>query len=308
MLFRNLTFFRFAKAAAASLEDGLPKRLKKHALKPCGPTEPQSFGWVSPFGRGEQELMHQVGAYLLLSLGAEHKLLPPAVVQEHVAGKVAELEAERGRPVRGRERKRLKDEALTDLLPRAFVKPSRLAAYLDVRRGWIAVDAASRKSAENFVSVLRETLDSFPAVPLDPGESPRAVMTGWLTGSKLPTGFEIGDECELRDPADRGAVVRCQRQALDGDEIREHLKSGKQVARLALNVDQRVSFVLGEDLTLRKIRFLDLAVEELEGTERESAREELDARFALSTLTFEPVLERLEDVFRLNRPRERSVR
>ncbi|HET9485479.1 MAG TPA: recombination-associated protein RdgC [Xanthomonadales bacterium] len=306
MFFRNLTLFRFPKSGAEDLADeGLPKKLKKHGLKPCGALEMQSRGWISPFGRSESELSHQIGAFTLLTLGTEDKLLPPAVVNEHVAAKVQELTEERGKPPGGKERKRLRDEALMDLLPRAFTRPGRLSGYLDGKSGWALVDTPSRKAGEGFVTHLRETLGSFVAVPPDPEESARSLMTGWLTGAKLPEGFELGDECELRDPADKGALVRVRRLDLESAEVREHLKSGKQVTQLGLVVDERVSFVLGEDLTVRKLKFLDVVEEELEATDRESPRAELDARFALMSLTMKPVLERFEEIFRLPRPRDR---
>ena len=306
MFFRNLTLYRFPKSAAEALgDDGLGKRLKKHALKPCGPLETQSLGWVSPFGRGESELSHRIGHFVLLTLGTEDKLLPPAVVNEVLAGRLDVLAQERGKPVGGRERKRLKDEVIFELLPRAFTRPGRLSAYFDLKRGWAVFDTASAKAAEQFLTVLRETLGSFVAVPLDPGESPRGLMTGWLTGAKLPEGLELGNECELKDPADSGAVVRARKLDLDTAEIREHLKSGKQATQLALVAEERSNFVLGEDLALRKFRFLDVVTEELESTDRDSPRAELDARFALMTLTLESTLARLEDVFRLTRPRER---
>ena len=78
-----------------------------------------------------------------------------------------------------------------------------------------------------------------------------------------------------------GAVVKCQRQELQGDEIAKHLEAGKQVTRLALTLDDHVSFVLGEDLVVRKFKLLDGAVDSLESTERDDLRAELDARFAL---------------------------
>jgi recombination associated protein RdgC len=307
MFFRNLCFFRFSKATAQALDE-LPKRLKKHTLKACGPLETQSRGWISPFGRGEDGLLHQQGAFTLVTLGGEDKLLPPAVINEALAAKLDKLKAQRGKPVGGRERKRLRDEVLTDLLPRAFVRPSRLSGYVDAKDGWLAVDTASRKAAEGFLTVLRETLESFPAVPPDPEESPRSMMTGWLTGAKLPEGLVLGDECELRDPADRGAIVRCRRQDLESAEVREHLKSGKQVAQLGLIMDERVSFVLGEDFVVRKLKFLDAVNEELETSEREDAKTELDARFALMTLTLKPMWARLDEWFRLGRPSERGRR
>ena len=306
MFFKNLTLFRIPKSAAAALEDDdLGKRLKKHALKPCGPLEMAARGWVSPYGRGEKELTHRVGHFLLLTLGLEDKLLPPAVVNEALAEKLEALAEERGKPVGGRERKRLKDEVLHDLMPRAFSRPGRLAGYFDLKRGWAVFDTSSAKAAEQFLTTLRETLGSFVAIPLDPEESARNMMTGWLTGAKLPEGFALGNECELKDPADTGAVVRARKLDLDSAEVREHLKSGKQASQVGLVADERASFVLGEDLTLRKLKLLDVVTEELESTERDSPRAELDARFALMTLTLDPMLHRLEDVFRLTRPRDR---
>ena len=53
------------------------------------------------------------------------------------------------------------------------------------------------------------------------------------------------------------------------------------MTRLALNLDDHLSFVLGEDLVVRKLKFLEGAVDQLESTERDDLRAELDARFAL---------------------------
>ena len=78
-----------------------------------------------------------------------------------------------------------------------------------------------------------------------------------------------------------GAVVKAQHQELLSDEIAKHLEAGKQVTRLALNLDDHLSFVLGEDLVVRKLKFLEGAVDQLESTERDDLRAELDARFAL---------------------------
>src|SRR5690606_21262927 len=72
-----------------------------------------------------------------------------------------------------------------------------------------------------------------------------------------------------------------QNQELISDEIAKHLEAGKQVTKLALNLDDHLSFVLGEDLIVRKLKFLEGAVDQLESTERDDLRAELDARFAL---------------------------
>ena len=301
MFFRNLTLFRFSPALKKSFAN-IDDSLAEFALKPVGPLEQMSRGFVSPFGRDQPALSHSVGPALWLTLGGEDRLLPSAVVNEEVGKRLALIEEKQGRKLGGRARKRLKEDVVHELLPRAFVRPSRVNAALDLALGFVAVDTSSRKAAEGFLTELRHALGSFPALPLNAELSPRAVLTGWIAGEPLPAGFALGDECELKDPIDGGAVVKCQRQELLGEEIRKHLDAGKQVARLALVFDDHVSFVLGEDLVVRKLKFLDGAVDALENTERDSLNAELDARFALMAAELSRLFVALEKAMKLSKP------
>ena len=281
MFFRHLTLFRFAPTV--------------------GPMELSSRGFIPPFGRASEALSHQVGNAIWISVGSEEKLLPGAVVNDMLQKRLLDLEQKEGRRPGGRARKRLKEDLVHELLPRAFVRPGRTDAILDLAHGVLAVDTSSRKQAEHVVGALRDALGSFPALPLNAEVAPRAVLTGWIAGEPLPEGFSLGDECELKDAADKGAVVKCQRQELTGDEIGKHLESGKQVTRLALTLDDHVSFVLGEDLVLRKFRILDGAVDTLESTEREDLRAELEARFTLMAAELERLFSVLEPALKISR-------
>ncbi|HEX7340969.1 MAG TPA: recombination-associated protein RdgC [Rhodanobacteraceae bacterium] len=303
MFFRNLTLFRFS-AHAMPTPQTLADALDGHRLRPCGPLELATRGAVAPMGSDDAApLVHVMGDFSLVCVGNEDKLLPGAVVNQELARKIRKITADEARPVSGRERKKLKAEVLDELLPRAFSRPSRLPAYLDDKHGWLVLDTASRKAAENALSTVRDALGSFPAVPLTPGKPPRQLMTQWLTTGELPPGLALADECELRDPAGAGgAVVRCRHQALESDEIREHLRNGKQVYQLGLEFDERIGFVLGEDLVIRKLRFYDVVTDELDNLQDESANVELEARFALMTLELERLLDKFETWFDLPRP------
>ena len=278
MFFRNLTLFRFP----ASLDfSQLETLLAEVPLKPVGPLELSSRGFVSPFGRNDTQLSHRLGDAIWVTVGGEDRLLPSAVVNDLLGKKLAEIEQKEGRKPGGRTRKRIKEDLVHELLPRAFVRPMRADAMLDLEHGFIAVDSSSRKSAEAMVSEIRGAMGSFPAMPLNAEVAPRAILTGWIAGEDLPEGLALGEECELKDAMEGGAVVKCQHQELQGDEIAKHLEAGKQVTRLALTLDDHLSFVLGEDLVIRKLKFLDGAVDQLENTENQDLRAELDARFAL---------------------------
>ena len=298
MFFRNLTLFRFPTSLDFS---DLDAHLGEFALKPVGPLELSSRGFVPPFGNHGEALSHSIGDALWLTIGGEDKLLPGAVVNDLLQKKLAAIEEKEGRKPGGRTRKRIKDELITELLPRAFVRPVRTDALVDTQLGVIAIDTSSRKNAEGVVSEVRHALGSFPALPVNAEVAPRSILTGWLAGDVLPDGLALGDECELRDPTDTGAVVKIQRMELVGDEITKHLEAGKQCTRLALTLDDHVSFVIGEDLIVRKFKLLDGAVDQLEASDTDDIAAELDARFALMAGEFKRLFAVLESAFKLSK-------
>jgi recombination associated protein RdgC len=280
-MFHNLTLFRFDADVAADLAR-LPEALEDHRLRPCGPLEMFTRGFVPPFSnRADDPLTVATGSgsVIAFAMGMQDKLLPSAVLNDELRHRVQKIADEEDRRVGGRERKRIKEDLLTELLPRAFVRSSRVAAYADTANGWLVIDTASRKAAEGVLTQVREALGSFPAIPMAPKESPRILLTDWLANDALPAGLTLGDECELRDPVTAaGAVARCRRQDLDAEEIKEHLRNGKLAFALGLVFDDRISLVLGEDLVIRKLRFLDVVLDQL-GDGEDAATE------ALSSLT-----------------------
>jgi len=298
MFFRNLIFFRFpASMNFEALEAGLAEC----ALRPVGGLEMSTRGFISPYGADSEGLFARQNNIYWLAVGGEHRDLPGSVVNDLLEQKLKEIEEKEGRRPGGRTRKRLKDELITDLLPRTFIKKTRTDVIIDVDRGIVAIDTSSKKTAESCVSEIRRALGSFPALPLNAEVAPRSVLTGWVAGEELPEGIAMGDECELRDALDQGAVVKCQRMELEKNpEIDKHLQSGKQATRLALMVDDHVSFVLGEDLVLHKFKLLDGAVDTLENTEREDMRAELDARFTLMAHETGRVFDVLERALKLS--------
>ncbi|QNH23427.1 recombination associated protein [Xanthomonas sp. GW] len=299
MFFRNLTLFRFPTTLDFSEID---KLLPEVQLKPVGPLEMSSRGFISPFGRDEREVLsHRIAEFLWLTVGGEDKILPGSVVNDLLERKVAEIEEKEGRRPGGKARKRLKDDLIHELLPRAFVKSSRTDAMLDLQHGYVAVDTSSRKTGENVMSEIRGALGSFPALPLNAEVAPRSILTGWIAGEPLPEGLSLGEECEMKDPIEGGAVVKCQHQELRCDEIDKHLEAGKQVTKLALILDDHVSFVLGDDLVIRKLKFLDGALDQLENTDQDGVRAELDARFALMSAEVRRLFLLLEEALKLSK-------
>jgi len=157
-----------------------------------------------------------------------------------------------------------------------------------------------RKAGEYVMSDIRGLLGSFPAMPLNAERAPRSILTGWVAGEPLPTGISLGEECKLEDPIAGGAIGRFQHQELRCDEIDKHLDAGKQATQLALILEDSVSFVLGDDMVVRKLRFLDGALDKLDGSDDDGRRAEFDARFALQIGELGRVFDVIADAFHIS--------
>jgi recombination associated protein RdgC len=295
-VFKNARFYHLEDPSAIDAE-GLEKRLAERRFRPCGPLESSALGWFSPLGAQAQALVHAGNGCVVLCARRQERLLPSAVVAEAVDERVADIEDREARSVGRAERRHLREEVMLDMLPRAFTRSRQTGAYLDLVGGWMVVDAASEKAAEDLVGLLRETLGSFRVRPPRPEHSPTALMTQWVTVGQAPDGLDPGDECELRDPRDDRSLVRCRGQDLGGEEIATHLRAGKEVVKLALSWREHLDFLLQEDLSLKRLRFADELLEEAVESDIEDEAVRFDAEFAILALQLRELIECLDEVF-----------
>jgi recombination associated protein RdgC len=296
MWFKNVRAYRLTSPFNLPAEK-LGKKLAVRAFEPCASAQAVAMGWVPPLGEESEELAHAAGGRLLVTMKREEKLLPSTVVREQLSEKVAAIESQQGRKVYRKERLSLKDEIVQDCLPRAFSRSSHVWAYIDIQANWVFVDAASAARAEELINLLRDCIGSFPVLLPLVKKAPAAVMTAWLQRRSLPDDFELGQECELRDPGEEGGVVRCRGVDLLSEEVETHLHAGKQVVRLALGWDERLQFVLAEDLCLRRLRFADELMKENEEIPEADNAARLDADFALMSSAVTGLQDRIIALF-----------
>ncbi|MGB1952349.1 MAG: recombination-associated protein RdgC [Marinobacter sp.] len=284
MWFRNARVFRFTKPFDISAE-ALEEKLQGDAFKPCGPQETTRQGWVPPLGKHSDMLVHSTNGYHLIALRKEDKILPGSVVKEIVEERSEAIEIEQSRKVRRKEKDEIKEQVMLEMLPQAFSKNRRSFAYLAPQDGLLVVDAGSSKQAEDLASFLRKSLGSLPVRPPAVEQAPAFTFTGWLNESiDLPGTIELGTECELKDPSEDGGVVRCKGLDLKADEIRNHLDAGMQVTKLSLTWEDNLSFVLDEELGIKRLKFGDTLQEKLDDVDADDAAARFDAAFALMTL------------------------
>lgn len=281
MWFKNLVVYRFTRPFELDAET-LEAKLADATFHPCRAQEVSRQGWSSPMGKLGSQLVYASNGFLLINLRKEEKIIPASVIGDHLNDKIEAIEQEQDRKVRKKERDSLKEEILIDLLPKAFSRYQHTLAFIDPRSGVLVVDASSAKRAEELCSHLRKTLGSLPITIPALKQAPNDVMTGWLVSEQaLPDGFVAGEEAELKDPGEDGGVIRCKNQALFSDEIRAHLDAGKQAVKLALHWRDKLSFLLGEDLIMRRLKFSDSLQDQAADMGQADAAAAFDADFYL---------------------------
>ncbi len=289
MWFKNLKLYRLAANFSPKLTE-LEESLQSFAFSPGSSQDKQVSGWVAPFA--DSGLVYSLEGQILLRLRTQKKLLPSTVINQASRARAAEMEEQQGYKPGRKQLKEIKEQITTELLPRAFEIAHDTHIWLDTNNGWAVIDAAANARSDELISVLGKTISPFPLLPLHLNMSPSAAMTAWLAQEEAPAGFSIDQDIELRANTEMRATVRYVRDMAEPDELRRHIADGKQCTRLALSWQDRISFVLTENMDIKRLAPLDILQNQHEAqSTNESEREQAD--FALMSAELAHMLDEL---------------
>ena len=299
MWFRNLMVYRFEDVPEFDPNYDLEKlseALESNRFSHCGPQDAMTIGWTAPVGDGFEELVHAGSGMILLTARREERLLPATVVREALNEKVLEIDNREDRKVGRKQKMDLKDELIFTLTPRAFTRSTRMMGLIMPKQKLLIIDSASRPRAEDWISLLRQSLGSLEVTPVETEQSLSSVFTSWLNGkTPLPPQISLGEECLLQSPDDSRSKVHCKGQDLNGDEMKSHLDAGKYATRLEVIWNDSLSFVINEAVEIKRLAFSDTTVEQayIDGVSDQAS--EFDAAFSLMSLELASFLPALWD-------------
>lgn len=256
MWFKQVTPFRVFE---------LPeKRYLDESLGNSWFTEPQGLDWFTegfthPTAFSDTAVV-EVEKTMLIALKREEKVLPSAAIKHKLDEQVVKIQTAEGRNVGRKEKQELREAIIDNLLPKALTKSSRTNGLLDT--GWLWVDTAIRHKAENLLTKLREALGGLPAQQPVTRQSPASLMTNWLLHGEAQGRFVLDSDVTLVGVGDVAPKVKISRKDLTAEDVVQHAKNGMAVTELGLVWNNRVAFILTQDLTLKRIKWLDVVQEE----------------------------------------------
>jgi recombination associated protein RdgC len=247
-MFKNATLYRATFPATDYTYPDLPEFI------PCGPTQEKSVGWVPPREPGGV-LAELVGEQAILKLMIETKTVPADVIDRMAKEQAQKYEDETGHKPGKKIMAEFKEEAKFTLLPHAFAKRSAVLVWISPE-GFLTLDTTSKTKSDDTITAFINAFEGLQIHPIYPRQSPAEGMSEWLVEQEAPAGFTVDRECELKAFDDSKAVVKYGHHPLDIDEVKAHVMQGKVPTKLALTFNDRISFVLTEDLALKKLAFL----------------------------------------------------
>ena len=298
-MFKNFHWYRLTRDLPISSTD-LEEQLEKSVFNSCGDQELSRIGWVKPLGKNGASLSHCLKneSIIILSLCKQEKILPASVIKDFVSEKVEAIEAEEDRKIHGKERASIKDDVIFELSPQAFSRFKTIYGYLDLKKGLLFVDSSTAARAEEFCSYLRKTLGSLPCIIPQVKTSPSVAMTSWLQDAdQIPQGIVLGDKAVLAGSGDSAGVVRYKEQDLLGEEIASHLQVGKQVTELQITLNDTLSAVISDDLSVKGIRLADIVTDKIAELKSEDPATEFDASMSILVEEFSELVDKITACF-----------
>lgn len=260
MWFKQVTPFRLLE---------LPeKRYLDESLGNSWFTEPQGLDWFSE-GFTHPNAFTDLAVFeaqksMLINLMREEKVLPSAAIKHKLDEQVVKIQTAEGRNVGRREKHELREAIIDDLLPKALIKSS--CTYGLFAGEWLFVDTANHRKAENLLTKLREALGGLSAQHPVTRQSPASLMTNWLLQGEAQGRFMLDSDVTLVGAGDVAPKIKISHKDLTAEDVVQHAKNGMTVTELGLVWNDRVAFILTQDLTLKRIQWLDVVQEEAEGS------------------------------------------
>lgn len=296
MFFKNLILYRFTEPFGLSISQ-LNEKLEQSAFMSCPKSESFSVGWISPYGQDSNVFVHALPGNFLFAFCKEEKILPSTVIKEELEKKIALIQSSEDRIVYRKEKNELREQITINLRHQAFSRKKVTLAYINLEHDFLLIDSSSRTKAEELTSFLRKTLGSLKLALPETKTQPEVMMTSWLLNKVDLPYFSIAHNCDMLDPRQKTAMIKCKEQDLNAQEIISHLQSGKQIVKLAMNWQDKITFEFNDDLSIKKIKFLDLIQKQRDERKPNSNQEQLDADFAIMTGEFSQFLPELWSLF-----------
>lgn len=231
----------------------------------CQDDEREKLGFV-PF-KGEEDteyLVERFAGLEVIKLGYSKKKIPAKEVKKLLSQALVERKklflennpAEEEYKISKEEKEDLKEEIITELLPKCFSEESFHYVIIDTQENKLYITNGKGKFAEGVTQFLRSAIGSLSVIPIVFGETTEENVSrefSRFVTSSLNTKLSLGNFVELK--SEEGTVTWKKESLYESEATKLIEEDGKEVVKLQLEWDGVVSFVIDNTFLLSNLKF-----------------------------------------------------
>jgi recombination associated protein RdgC len=286
ILARNATIFTFDSPLTVTDIKGSP-------WVPCTPNMATSRGFVPPVD-GSDSLVRVVGDIHAVAFREDTKLLPASVINDETQVRCDNIEETQGYKPGRKQRIEIKEEAAQALLQKAFTRHQIIRGWFDMGKGLLVIDSSSTSKCEKFIAQFCSCFEETPELKRwAPCFAASTFFTNWISSGEAPDGFTIDDRVTLVGIEGQSIKIIDNNAASEA----KNALDVRLVAELGMTLNDSVSFVVNNNMAIKRISLLGIKEEADEQAELlEDAR--LDAEITLNALTVRGIVDAFGEVMR----------
>ena len=250
--------------------------LRQTPYREIGENSIRSYGFI-PAIDGENFVETVGPGVVYIRFKVTERNLPKSAIKEQTDKLAAERELNEGRKLRRPEYMELWDQAVAEMIPKAFPKHTILTALLTPTH--IFVDTASAKRAEDLLSALRGCIGTLPIQTLTTTREIAEGLTDLMLKRDEWEEFGLGERFKAKGCNNTKSVLSGTHMELGRPDLQSLIDGSREIVEMELTWETEEAnhgtwFVLTKDAQLKGIVYppeLSEQVEEEVGEDTEAA-------------------------------------
>ncbi|MDF9399092.1 recombination-associated protein RdgC [Vibrio sp. 1180_3] len=255
-MLKKLTLYRLNKDASLPSTESIERHLQENAsFKPCNSTDLSQSGFINV---GPSSLLCysvENGRYQILEYQTEKKIIPSDKIKRKTQSRIVKAQLKLERKLSKDEKDQIKLAVTKELAKQAFsrITSCKVVFFNDLKLEDCRIIGieATKKQAEDIISILRKAFGSLPVTPFTT-DTPTAQQLQKILTTEESNTFTFGGNCTLENLSDSSEIRFKNRSQ---EEIVEHL-SGHTIKSMSLT-NEDINFEINEisPLALSKIKY-----------------------------------------------------
>lgn len=252
-LIKNANIFTFEGITPESIDACVQRRV----FAPLTQLDLVTRGFVPPVD-GTESMVRRTQNIIEVCIREDQKVIPSSFVKEELKKEVEKFSAAHGFTPGKKTIRDIRNYVITEIAAKALFKTKYIRAVFDFDQNILIIDQSSANKSNDIAQLLLRHIGPDAVIRLwKTATTPTTRFNQWILDHvDLPSDLYIDNKALFKDYD--GGTVRINKEDVTREEIKNLVETGRLCNELALTIDQVISFVLTNDLIVKKIDYLPI--------------------------------------------------